>query len=113
VKLPGCGRAVVDAAKLRDYLLSEAHPVGRFKAVFFRSLGYEQTDWEQLETDLRRLALTQPAVPRDRNPYGRKYEVYGILTGPEGKRARVTTVWIVLDGEDFPRLVTAYPGDQP
>ena len=38
--LPGADRAIVDAAKVRDYLLSPEHPVGRFKAVFFGALGY-------------------------------------------------------------------------
>jgi hypothetical protein len=33
--LPGSEHAVIDAAKLRDYLLSYEHPVGRFKAAFF------------------------------------------------------------------------------
>ncbi len=61
MRMPGAERAVIDSAKIRDYLLSPSHPVGRFKAVFFASLGY--------------------------------------------------TAWIVLAGEDFPRFVTAFPGD--
>ncbi len=32
--------AIVSADKLRDYLLSSAHPIGRYKSTFFRSLGY-------------------------------------------------------------------------
>jgi hypothetical protein len=43
--------------------------------------------------------------------FGQKYEVNGILRGPSGREARVTTIWIVKNGEDFPRLVTVYPGD--
>ena len=43
--------------------------------------------------------------------FGQKYEVNGILRGPSGREARVTTVWIVKNGEDFPRFVTVYPGD--
>ena len=42
MKLPNASRATIDAAKLRDYLLSPAHPVGRFKAPFFAALGYSQ-----------------------------------------------------------------------
>lgn len=34
-KLPNAEQAVVEPAKVRDYLLSSAHPVGRFKAVVF------------------------------------------------------------------------------
>jgi hypothetical protein len=40
MNLPNADRAVVDPAKLRDYLLAAGHPVGRFKARFFVSLGY-------------------------------------------------------------------------
>ncbi len=42
VKLPAADRALVDPAKARDYLLSPAHPVGRYKAYVFFSLGYTQ-----------------------------------------------------------------------
>ncbi len=54
MRLPNAEKAVIDAEKLRDYLLSPSHPVGRFKAVFFASLGYNQGNWQQFETDLRR-----------------------------------------------------------
>ena len=52
--LPQAEHAVVDAAKVRDYLLSHEHPVGRFKAVFFETLGYSQADW----TQFRRICWT-------------------------------------------------------
>lgn len=52
MKLPNAGRAVIDPAMLRDYLLSPAHPLGRFKAPFFVALGYAQDQWPQLESDL-------------------------------------------------------------
>jgi hypothetical protein len=39
VNLPKPEQAVTDDAKLRDYLLSPMHAVGRFKAPFFASLG--------------------------------------------------------------------------
>jgi hypothetical protein len=45
MKLPFAENAVVDAEKVRDYLLSRLHPVGRFKAVFFAGLGYTQENW--------------------------------------------------------------------
>ena len=37
MKLPQGGRALVEDAKVRDYLLSDEHPVGRFKARAFAS----------------------------------------------------------------------------
>lgn len=110
MRLPGVERAVIDPAKVRDYLLSPAHPVGRFKAVFFRTLGYSESDWRTLESDLRELASTADAIAGQDSRYGQKFEVSGILVGPSGRRAMVVTVWIVLASDDFPRLITAYPG---
>jgi len=57
VQLPGVDQAVVDVAKIRDYLLSRAHPVGRFKAAFFTLLGYSAAEWEVLAGDLRATRL--------------------------------------------------------
>lgn len=45
--------------------------------------------------------------------HGQKYEIHDIIRGPTGREAHIVTVWIILSGEDFPRLVTAYPGDAP
>ncbi|MEE9162591.1 MAG: hypothetical protein V3U35_06420, partial [Candidatus Neomarinimicrobiota bacterium] len=109
-RLPNPDRAVIDAAKLRDYLLSTAHPVGRFKAHFFASLGYSAENWEQLDTDIRDLIAAAEAHPRVKTEYGQKYEVRGSLTGPGGRRAEIVTVWIILAGEEVPRFVTAYTG---
>ena len=39
MRLPNSDRAVVADAKVRDYLLSQSHPVGRFKSSFFVALG--------------------------------------------------------------------------
>lgn len=110
MRLPGVDRAVVDAAKTRDYLLSDSHPVGRFKAAFFVALGYSVADWEGLATDLRGHAMNNESVATEANEYGQKYEVRGRLEGPTGRAAALVAVWIVLLGEDFPRFVTAFPG---
>jgi len=53
LQIPNADRAVIDPAKLRAYLLSRSHPVGRFKAAFFLGLGYSAQDWRRLEADLR------------------------------------------------------------
>lgn len=60
-KLPGAERAVVDRSKTRDYLLSESHAVGRFKAGFFTALGYSAEDWKVLATDLSHHAVDNDA----------------------------------------------------
>lgn len=113
MKLPNPAKAVVDPSKVRDYLLSPSHPVGRFKAAFFVRLGYEATDWERLRADLRQLPAQHDATEIERTRYGTKYELRATLRGPPERAARVVTAWIVRTDEDFPRLVTAYPGDAP
>jgi hypothetical protein len=80
MSLPAADRALVDATKVRDYLLSAEHPVGRFKARFFQHLGYSRDDWPRLRDDLLVLAHENSAVPGQPTPYGQKYEVRGTLT---------------------------------
>jgi hypothetical protein len=111
VRLPHAESAVVGSRKLTTYLLSSEHPVGRFKAAFFFALGFTPQNWEKLELELRKLARWGTAEPSERNAFGQKYVVRGRITGPEGRSDMVTSVWIVLNSEEIPRFVTAYPGD--
>lgn len=110
-KLQNSDNAIVPVEKLRDYLLSPFHPVGRFKSRFFAGLGYRLEEWSVLEQDIRAL-LEGHAAKTDRTAYGQKYEVRGVITGPSGRTADIVTVWIIRHGEDVPRFVTAHPGGQ-
>ena len=107
--IPNAGRAVIEPAKLRDYLLSRSHPVGRFKAAVFQALGYSAGDWRQLDADLRSQHLPKEAADDESTPYGRKYVIRATLVGPTGASAALVSVWVVRAGEDFARFVTAYP----
>lgn len=110
MKIPNADRAHIPREKLQDYILSETHAVGRFKAKFFRALGYGRDEWRALRDDILSL-LENEAVEKDLTEYGQKYEVRGIIQGPSGKRAEVVSAWIILDGEDYPRFITVYPGE--
>ena len=110
MKIQNADRAHIPREKLQDYVLSESHPVGRFKAKFFRSLGFERTDWRALKVEILSM-LDNEAKEKERTEYGQKYEVRGTIQGPSGKRADLVSVWIILEGEDFPRFITAYPGE--
>lgn len=110
LRIPNSDRAEIDPAKIRDYLLSEKHPVGRFKARFFRRLGYEPDDWARFTADLMTQHLGLDVYSAVETPYGIKYEIRGTLVGPAGRSGLVVSIWIVLAGEGFPRFVTAYPG---
>jgi hypothetical protein len=100
--------AIIAPEKLRDYLLSTAHPIGRYKSAFFRSLGYTQEHWQLLDRDLRAV-LSNEAKPSAVSEYGQKFTVGGALSGPNGRSAGIVSVWIILGGETAPRFVTAYP----
>lgn len=110
MKIPHSERGVIDAEKVRSYLLSTAHPVGRLKAGFFRRLGYAADDWERLVSDLRSQHLSRDATMSERTAYGQKYEIRATLVGPAGVSTEVVTIWIVLSGEEAPRFITAFPG---
>ncbi len=108
--LPSAEHAVVEPAKIRDYLLSTSHPVGRFKAAVFISLGYTTEDWAKLRDDILLLARSGDARPGQQSGYGQKYEVSGTLQGPNGRARSITTVWLVPVSENRPKLITAFPG---
>ena len=108
--LPSAERAHIDPAKVRDYLLSAVHPVGRFKAVVFQALGYQAEEWEKLRDDLLVLARTTEAVPGQATAFGQKYKVSGTLRGPNGREAKFTCVWLAPVDDAAPRFITAIPG---
>lgn len=110
MRLPNAERVVVDDAKVRDYLLSAAHPVGRFKSVFFSALGFSVENWQLLRDALLDLGRSGEAAPGQTSPFGRKFEINATLTGPSGRQAAVVTVWMLSDGQDFAHFVTATPG---
>ena len=110
MRLPNADRAEIDPAKLRDYLLSTEHSLGRFKARFFGALGFSAQRWEALESALRRQHLTQNAEPAASAAHGQKFTIRAILNGSSGQSAVVVSVWFVPVGETVPRFVTAYPG---
>lgn len=108
LKLPNAKAAVVAESKLTQYLLSSTHPVGRAKAAYFFSLGFESNRIEELRSAFLSLATTN-AESMESTEFGDKYLVKGSITGPNGRTAAILTIWIVLHGSDTPILVTAYP----
>jgi hypothetical protein len=95
--------------RCEDYLLSPEHRVGSAKARFFAQLGFDHRNWTTLQDELYRFA-DREAQLGSATRFGQKYVVPGTIQGPSGRVSRVVVVWIVLNGEDFPRFVTAYPG---
>jgi hypothetical protein len=113
MKLPAADRAIVDDAKVRDYLLSPEHPVGRYKARVFAVAGYDRENWPQLRDDLRALAGAIDVTPSPPDTFGQRFVGTGRLIGPTGRALPIVTVWLISSTGEPPRLITAYPGGAP
>lgn len=107
--LPHADNAVVEQAKICDYLLSGSHPVGRFKARVFLALGYTSEDWPRLQADLLHHGRTGVVRRIERNTYGMKVVISATLKGPNGTSRQFSTVWLIPDRSIQPRLITAFP----
>ena len=105
---PNSEVAAIPAEKLKDYLLSPSHPIGRFKSSFVRALGYEANEHGILEAGIRSL-LVGSAEETEKTEFGTKYLVRGTVVGPSGRSGEIVTVWIILIDKDVRRFVTAYP----
>ena len=109
MKLPNGEQAIIDERKVREYLLSPSHSVGRFKLKFFAGIGFGPASWRPFIATLAELAEKGEARIAEEGEFGRKYSVSGLLTGPRGRAVSVVSVWIFEHGSDKPRLVTVYP----
>lgn len=108
MKLPNGARAIVPLEKLQDYCLNPTHRVGCHKAHVFESvLGLTATHAEELQRRLLAVAQTGEAVRGLQNAYGQRYIVDFEMTTLVGT-AMVCSTWIILVGEDVPRLTSCY-----
>lgn len=99
MKLPNAENAIISLEKITEYLLSESHLVGRWKAKFFRSIGFGDEHADALKAALMLIAKTGEvavAIPTD---YGVKYVVEDWIESPKKHRALVRTVWVVEAGK--------------
>ena len=103
---------IIQKEKILDYLLSPVHSKGQGKAEFFGSLGYHQLLWRTLEHDIRNLAPDN-LIEAGANEYGVKFIAKGIIVGPNGKSARILTVWMVYFGDDVLKFITLIRREKP
>ena len=111
--LPHTDHLVVNLTKVRDYLLSESHPLGRHKATFFKKYGFSSKDPGVLIEALQIHARANPLSGTTASKYGTRYTVDGPLESPSGASVQLRTVWFVESNEAQTRLVTAYPLEEP
>ena len=109
MKLPNADKAIVPSDKITDYLLSLTHLDGRDKAAFFIVFGFSPEAPKLLEAALLKQAEAQAVVRSVANTFGVRYVIEDELETPDGRNPLVRSVWFVENGEEIPRLVTAYP----
>ncbi|GJQ37159.1 MAG: hypothetical protein JETCAE01_31690 [Anaerolineaceae bacterium] len=109
MELPNKSKAQVPFEKIVDYLLSETHSVGRSKAKYFRSYGFDEENAGLLAEGLLSIAQDSPIESSEQSSFGVKYILVGDIETPNGDIIQIRTVWIIEGNLDFPRFVTAYP----
>lgn len=109
MKLPHKEKAYIPLLKIRDYLISETHPIGKSKAKFFRSVGFNETNIDLLKQGLLTIAHTEDVKEEVSSMHGAKYVIDGLIQTPRGKTVKVRTIWIIDKGQIRPRFVTTYP----
>ena len=107
--LPNLEHAYIPWKKLEFYLLSEVHTVGKSKAKFFRSIGFDETNITLLEQSLLRIGQMYEVSEVVLSPHGMKYVIDGPLQISSGSFLNIRTVWMIDSGRTEPRFVTAYP----
>jgi hypothetical protein len=109
MRLPNSDNASISKVKLTQYILSETHEVGRFKAKFFRKLGFNEDNIDVFTEAIRAVAQLENIEDMQSSSYGTKYIIDGEIETPVGKTIKVTTVWVIEKGQKRPRFITIYP----
>ena len=109
MRLPNANKAVIERAKIADYLLNPAHRYGASKARFFTAFGFRIEKWERLAEALREHGCRHEVARVRETGFGSRYVVEGELNTLTGRRPQVRTVWQLDAGAVAPRLITAYP----
>jgi len=109
MQLPNFEAAIVPKEKIVDYLLSLTHPKGRTKAQFLMVFGFSADDWQILAEALIAHAKTHEVVKIENTPFGDSYLIEGLIETPSGRTPNIRVVWFIDNGQDKPRLATAYP----
>jgi len=109
MKLQNYEQALVPREKIADYLLSDSHPRGSTKAVFFKRFGFTAEKWHVLAEALIEHVSSYDAVFVGATEYGLCYNVVGELRTPSGRSPVVLSAWFYDTGSWVPRFISAFP----
>lgn len=109
MKIPNNNLSFVADNKIRDYLLSNIHEFGKYKADFFNRFGFDISDINTFKDSLIQHSIDRDIEKIIDTNFGVKYELKCEINTPDERNPCIVTVWIVENGQDEPKLVTAYP----
>lgn len=106
--LPNAEYAIVPMEKLTGYALNHEHPIGKHKAVVFKSvLGISIADAGYLRDKIKEAVLSCEAIPTRLDKFGQRYQIEFEIER-NGRSAIILTSWILPYGELSPHLVSCY-----
>lgn len=108
MKMPNNTEAIVDTNKITDYLLSDTHEIGKHKAAFFKSFGFDVSSPITITKALKAHAEERVILNSKDSPYGKKYELECEIETPDDRNPCIVSVWIIENNTNEPRLITAY-----
>lgn len=108
-KLPNIDAAIVEDAKLVDYLLDPTHHRGAAKARFLAGFGFSSARPDEAREAFLEHAHRHDVADSQQTPFGTIYEIDGALPSPDGRDPVVRVVWMQDIGAAAPRLITMIP----
>lgn len=99
--------AIISVDKIKNYLLSPRKRNDKSK--WLSSAGYDLSNWEKLETDLRRQILNLDAMFSSKSEFGDLFEISGTLRGPNSKLLSVSSIWMIEYETKLTKFITMYP----
>jgi hypothetical protein len=96
----------IASIKITQYLLKLREEDDKSK--YLAQAGYTAAHADQLLYDLRGLLKTDAEFVQATD-YGDKYEIRGILAGPNGRTLRVVSIWMIERATGQTKFVTLFP----
>jgi len=109
MKIPNNNLSFVADNKITDYLLSDIHEIGKHKADFFKRFGFDISDVDTFKGSLIQHSIDRDIEKTKDSNFGVKYELKCEIKTPDERNPCIVTVWIVENGQEEPKLITAYP----
>ena len=107
--LPNFEKAVIPSGKIFKYALDKNHAKGGSKAVAFeKALGYNTSNGNDLIANIRQCLPTLECTTIRKTRFGVQYSGDVMMSGPNGKVAKVRIAWQIDYGEEIPHLTSVY-----